>query len=207
MNNILEETKKLLQDYVDKEHGGSVNKASNALGLPVGSGILRKWLIGERAPSLSTIAPIYEQLGVQLSKPDSPSWGNIRIPIMKRPTGSSFGDLAEYDGAMPFTPEQFSEYGVTQKDAVLIKVADDAMATDFRAGDLALVNQADKDLSEGRYYAMLISGALAIRLVQRGIGSTVLKATNPNFRTLEVTDSQMNLVEVIGRIVMSVKKM
>ena len=206
MSNILEDTRKLLQAYVDKEHDGSVNKASNALGLPQGSGLLRKWLVGERAPSLSTIAPIYEMLGVQLSEPDSTSWGNIRIPILHRPTGSAFGAMDEMDGSMPFAPDQFEAFGVSREAAMLVKVADDAMSPEFRAGDMALIDRAENGLVEGRYYALLIGGALALRLIQRGIGSTVLKATNPNFRTLEVPDEQMNQVEIVGRIVMAVKR-
>ena len=202
---IIDQTVDFLQAYIDKVYDGNQTKAAQGLG--VSYGLLRKWLLRERVPSLSSIAPIYQMMGVRLSPPNEEQMHQVLIPILKRKTGSSFGAIDETDGRMPFTPEQFMSFGVNKDDAALLNIADDAMAPDFRAGDLALVNQADKDLSEGRYYAMLISGALAIRLVQRGIGSTVLKATNPNFRTLEVADSQMNLVEVIGRVVMAVKKM
>ena len=68
--NFIEDIKKALRLYVDREHNGVTSQAEKALGLAEGSGLLSKWLKprgdkGERVPSLLQIAPLFPQLGIR----------------------------------------------------------------------------------------------------------------------------------------------
>lgn len=71
---FIEDIKKALRLYVDREHNGVTSQAEKALGLAEGSGLLSKWLKqrgdkGERVPSLLQIAPLFPQLGIRVFFP------------------------------------------------------------------------------------------------------------------------------------------
>lgn len=84
--NFIEDIKKALRLYVDREHDGVTSQAEKALGLAEGSGLLSKWLKprgskGERVPSLLQIAPLFPQLGIRVFFP----WENLptEVPDVK----------------------------------------------------------------------------------------------------------------------------
>ena len=71
---FIENVKKALRLYVDREHNGVTSQAEKALGLAEGSGLLSKWLKprgdkGERVPSFLQIAPLFPQLGIRVFFP------------------------------------------------------------------------------------------------------------------------------------------
>lgn len=61
----------LLRHVCERDYGGNKSKMSRALNLDEKSGLLGKWLKGERVPSLTAIAPILASLGVRLALPDT----------------------------------------------------------------------------------------------------------------------------------------
>ena len=67
MKSLTETAKEILQDYVDKEHGGVRSRAARALNLSHMT--LKQWLDGTRTPNLEALSPVFAQLGVSFSRP------------------------------------------------------------------------------------------------------------------------------------------
>jgi len=68
---LIEQALAILQRYVDEKHGGSKRAATIALGMNPTTGLLGKWLRRERVPSMTSLAPILEMLGVCLNFPEA----------------------------------------------------------------------------------------------------------------------------------------
>ena len=79
---FIEQFRAALRRYVDMEHDGIVSRAERALGLAQGSGLLHKWLRGERIPSLLQASPLFPLLGITFRFP-SDSFPDI--PLSKNP--------------------------------------------------------------------------------------------------------------------------
>ena len=66
-NNLIDQALKILADYCKKEYGGNKSAMSEAFGLNPKTGLLGKWLNGARVPSMSSLSPILEKIGVNLT--------------------------------------------------------------------------------------------------------------------------------------------
>ena len=66
---FIENVKKALRLYVDREHNGVTSQAEKALGLAEGSGLLSKWLKPRGVPWLLQVAPLFPQLGIHVFFP------------------------------------------------------------------------------------------------------------------------------------------
>lgn len=67
MKNLAEDARVILQEYVDKEHGGVKSRAAKALGMS--NMTLNQWLDGKRTPNLENLSPVFELLGISFSSP------------------------------------------------------------------------------------------------------------------------------------------
>ena len=70
-NNLIDQALKILADYCKKEYGGNKSAMSEAFGLNPKTGLLGKWLNGTRVPSMSSLSPILEKIGVNLTLADA----------------------------------------------------------------------------------------------------------------------------------------
>lgn len=123
--NFIEDIKKALRLYVDREHNGVTSQAEKALGLAEGSGLLSKWLKprgdkGERVPSLLQIAPLFPQLGIRVFFPweklpmESPDTRELEAEIQRLKL-----ELAKKDGAIEALNSRLDRYekGTEKKSA------------------------------------------------------------------------------------------
>lgn len=69
--NLVAQSLDILSNYVERQHKNNRRAAARALGIDSASGLLGKWLNGERVPSASKLFPILEKLGVTLKLPES----------------------------------------------------------------------------------------------------------------------------------------
>lgn len=67
MSDFFESAIEVVRQAVEREYGGNVTKAAQALGVSVPS--LHQWLSGNRKPSLAKLSPLLQALGVQLALP------------------------------------------------------------------------------------------------------------------------------------------
>lgn len=66
---LIPQALRILAQYVNDVHGGNKQAAMKALGMKAQTGLLGKWLRGERVPSLTSLSPILERLGCSLAAP------------------------------------------------------------------------------------------------------------------------------------------
>ena len=66
MKSVAEETIDILKSLVADKFDGNISQASRYLKLDPSSGILRKWLTGERSPTLANISSVFEILEISL---------------------------------------------------------------------------------------------------------------------------------------------
>lgn len=69
--NLIEQALAILEKAVNDLYGGNKSAAMTAWGMNPSTGLLGKWLRKERTPSMSSLSPILERLGVALNFPQS----------------------------------------------------------------------------------------------------------------------------------------
>ena len=65
--NLIEQALEIFADYCEKEYGGNKSAMSVAFGMNHKTGMLGKWFNGTRVPSLSSLSPLLERIGVNLT--------------------------------------------------------------------------------------------------------------------------------------------
>lgn len=66
--NLIEQALEILAQHLEKEYGGNKSAMSEAFGMNPKTGMLGKWLNGTRVPSMSSLSPILEKIGVTLNQ-------------------------------------------------------------------------------------------------------------------------------------------
>ena len=90
---FIEQALDVLREYIDRRHGGVVSRAAKALGFKDPS-LLNQWLGGTRVPSLSTLGPVLDQLGVSLHTPAANLDDFAMIPKVEAKAGlAAFEDM------------------------------------------------------------------------------------------------------------------
>lgn len=69
--NLIEQALDILAKHLEKEYGGNKTAMSEAFGMNPKTGMLGKWLNGTRVPSMSSLSPILEKIGVTLNQKSS----------------------------------------------------------------------------------------------------------------------------------------
>jgi len=69
--NLIDQALAILEKAIKERFDGNKSKAMMAWGMNPSTGLLGKWLRKERIPSMSSLSPILESLGVSLNLPNS----------------------------------------------------------------------------------------------------------------------------------------
>lgn len=168
--NLIEQALGILQNYVNCQHGGNRRAASIALGMGSQSSLLGKWLKRERVPSMSSLAPILEKLGVGLSPPDpEPDRDVCFVNARVVPAGEGVtppqaedyiaapmvGEVGAGPGYIP--QEEVKSWFLAYKHhpavrlrrnllAVELGKSSDSMMPTLNPGDIVLVDRDDRDV-------------------------------------------------------------
>lgn len=62
--------KKILSDYIDKFHGGNIDKAAQVLGITTST--LWRWIKTDNLPNVEKLIPVFEALQIKLTTPQHP---------------------------------------------------------------------------------------------------------------------------------------
>ena len=110
---FIEQALDVLREYIDRRHGGVVSRAAKALGFKDPS-LLNQWLGGTRVPSLSTLGPVLDQLGVSLHTPAANLDDFAMIPKVeaKAGAGSSLLTSDRVEGLYAFRKQFLARIGV-----------------------------------------------------------------------------------------------
>lgn len=178
MNNLVDEARTILQNYVDKEHQGVKSRAASALGL---SNItLGQWLNGSRIPNLEALSPVFAKLGIGFSLPArEPDRDVCFVNARVVPAGEGIeppqaedyiaapmvGELGAGPGYVP--QEEVRSWFLAYKNhpavrfrrnllAVEIGKDSDSMQPTLNPGDIVLVDRDDRNVQHAGHMMLVL---------------------------------------------------
>jgi len=89
----------------------------------------------------------------------------------------------------------------TPEDLVLLAVSGEAMAPTLRDGDLALVDQSQREPVMGRIHALAVDARILLRRLDARPGKLVIVSDNRDYPALELSPAEARSVRILGRVV------
>lgn len=148
-----------LEKIVNDQFNGNIRKAALSLGITYQT--LYSWVGNKsRLPSLKVLEPVLDRLNVQFNFPESVKLDFDYIPKVaaKAGAGSSLETSGETIGLYAFRKDYISAQGIHPRSSILLDVVGDSMEPLLKEGDTILVDQADKDVRDGKTYLVAYTG-------------------------------------------------
>lgn len=183
---------------------------------------LSKYMAGDNSPSALVALKIAQACGVPvqwlLSTGDGDlsghtsdqSGGTFSVPILDVSAGQGpaleNGEV-EVAGFVPFPEIFLRQLGITPAKARIITGRGDSMLPTIADGASALINVADRDLVDGRIYALRGPDGLQIKRVQRSWdgGVTLISDNKEIYPAVHISRNDSERLAVIGRVVWAEK--
>lgn len=101
-----------------------------------------------------------------------------------------------------------TELGTSPNSLVLISAVGDSMEPTLRAHDLLLIDRSVMTVKQDAIYAFAVEGELRIKRIQRLFdGSLIIKSDNPGYSAETLPPDQAGLINIVGRVVWSGRRM
>ena len=98
--------------------------------------------------------------------------------------------------------------GLSIKELALINVKGDSMEPTLSSDDLILVDLRERHIQENAIYVLRLNGSLLVKRIQQKLdGTVVVKGDNPIYEPEVLKSEAAGLLNVIGRVVWSGRKM
>ncbi len=200
--NILQQTQEILRGLVENQFGGNFSAASVYFGLDPKTGILRKWIRGERAPSLTALSPVFEKLGISLREPHQQITHYDFVPKIaaRAGAGASLETSDEVEGFYAFRKDFMGMQHISSAHSVMLDVSGDSMGPLFRDGDTILVDKSDTEIRDGRIYLVTLGDELRVKHVQKTLHGLLLRSENPRYADVPVEGPDLETFIVHGRV-------
>jgi phage repressor protein C with HTH and peptisase S24 domain len=99
-----------------------------------------------------------------------------------------------------FRTDWLKSKGVTS-DMILINVYGNSMEPELKDGDTVLIDTSRKEILAGSIYAVGIDDTIMVKRIEKHPGKLVLISDNKDYETLDLSQSEMDSVRIIGKIV------
>jgi len=99
-----------------------------------------------------------------------------------------------------FRTDWLKSKGVTS-DMILINVYGNSMEPELKDGDTVLIDTSRKEILAGSIYAVGIDDTIMVKRIEKHPGKLVLISDNKDYETLYLSQSEMDSVRIIGKIV------
>lgn len=200
-NSIITQVRMLLKEYVDTHHDGVVRRAAKEFGMEEGA-LLTQWLSGQRTPSLKTLAPILEKMGVTLSAPTLDPVEYVMIPKVaaKAGAGSSLITDDAVAGFYAFRREFLQREHICASKSVMMDVLGDSMSPLIMNKDTILVDQSATDLRDGKIFLIRLGEELLVKRVQKAPRGWLLVSQNSDYAPIPVEGPDLEIFHVYGRV-------
>ncbi len=96
--------------------------------------------------------------------------------------------------------------GLKAKDCAMFKVSGDSMTPTLSNGDDIIINQAEKQLKDGQIFVLNHQGTMWVKKVQLAFAGVELLSDNKDYKAIVLTQEEANSLNVIGRVVRSIKE-
>ena len=198
---FIEQALDVLREYIDRRHGGVVSRAAKALGFKDPS-LLNQWLGGTRVPSLSTLGPVLDQLGVSLHTPAANLDDFAMIPKVeaKAGAGSSLLTSDRVEGLYAFRKQFLARIGVNPDHAVMLDVMGTSMEPLSRDGDTILVDQCAGEPRDNQIFLVGLDGEVMVKWLNKIPGGWCIHSQNPDVRDVDVVGADLESFRVFGRV-------
>ncbi|WP_417292559.1 S24 family peptidase [Desulfovibrio porci] len=200
-NEIIKQVRKLLREYIDTHHDGIVRRAAKEFGMEEGA-LLTQWLSGQRTPSLKSLAPILEKMGVTLQAPSLDPVEYVMIPKVAARAGAGSSLLTEdaVHGYYAFRREFLQREHICGNHAVMLDVLGDSMAPLILNRDTILVDQSSTELRDGNIYLVGLGDELLVKRLQRTPRGWMLVSQNQDYAPMTVEGPDPENFRVYGRV-------
>lgn len=200
---FLDQVMDVLREYVEREHNGVISRAARALGFKDAS-LLNQWLCGLRVPSLSTLAPIMDQLGISLHAPEKGAGMDDYAMIPKvearAGAGSSLLTSDRVAGLYAFRTPFLARIGVNPAQAVMMDVMGTSMEPLMRDGDTILVDQSDREARDNQIFLIGLDEELLVKRLHKIPGGWLLHSQNPEVQDVSVRGADLEFLRIFGRV-------
>jgi phage repressor protein C with HTH and peptisase S24 domain len=84
---------------------------------------------------------------------------------------------------------------------ILIDVYGNSMEPELKDGDTVLIDTSQKEILAGSIYAVGIDDTIMVKRLEKHPGKLVLMSDNKDYETIYLSQSEMDSVRIIGKIV------
>ena len=191
-----------LEKIVNDQFNGNIRKAALSLGITYQT--LYSWVGNKsRLPSLKVLEPVLDRLNVQFNFPESVKLDFDYIPKVaaKAGAGSSLETSGETIGLYAFRKDYISAQGIHPRSSILLDVVGDSMEPLLKEGDTILVDQADKDVRDGKTYLVAYGEELKVKHVLKSPRGLILRSENTRYADVLIEPEELGTYAVIhGRV-------
>ena len=201
MKLFLESAIDALRNYVNERHDGNVSRAAKALGMK--TNILYQWLAGTRSPSLTSLGPVFDAMGITLDLPGVESYDFDYIPKVaaKAGAGSSLETSGETIGLYAFRKDYITAHGIHPKSSILLDVVGDSMEPLLKDGDTIVVDQSDKEVRDGKTYLVAYGEELRVKHILKMPRGLILRSENQRYADVLIEPEELGTYAIIhGRV-------
>ncbi len=114
--------------------------------------------------------------------------------------GGSFITSDNVENYYAFRNDWLTKMKIKPEKAFLMKVIGDSMADLINDGDVVLIDTLDKYFYEGKIYAIAFDDTIFIKKIFRDIDKIILKSENQNYSDIVIDKSEIDKLNIIGRI-------
>jgi len=173
--------------------------ASSGQGQRIAQQILQAHALGDEGrPLLESAIAAIDHLAQEA---EEAAW----VPLVRARLSAGSGSLEtddDVEARYAFRREWVSRKGNAGR-LVLMKITGDSMEPELRDGDMALIDQTQRDVIAGGYYAVGIEDVVMVKQLDSRPGKLILRSLNPAYPPVEV-DLRGDLadgVRIIGRVI------
>lgn len=190
----------ILRSYVDREFNGNVTAAGNYFG--INSHTLRRWLIGDRSPTLTELGKALDLMGIGVSEYEEGLGGYEMVPKVtaRAGAGSSLITSDEVLGYYAFRRDFLNREGIHPKSSVMLDVMGNSMESLIRHKDTILVDQSIKEPSDGKIFLVGFGDELLVKRLQRTPRGWLLRSENRDFADITVEGPDLETFQIYGRV-------
>jgi transcriptional regulator with XRE-family HTH domain len=198
---IIDDTLKFFEDFTQNECEGNLREAARRLGLSYTT--LYDWLkTKRRVPTLKALEPVLSKLNVSLTFPNTRLLDYEFLPV-----GTA---MLNKEGVVELLPSPRAPWpmekgwlisqAIHPEASILVDVRDDTMHPLLRPGDLALIDQADREIKGGEVYLLSLCGDLALRRLVRSPSGLIIHAENATYPAVPVGTQEYQALTIHGRL-------
>lgn len=166
------------------------------------------WMdIGSTLPIQEKQAPSFQSINVWESESDLEP-GFVFVPRMTIRLAAGDGceviEESEKDKRQAFRAEWIRTLGLDAKKLVCMNAQGDSMIPEINDGDSLLVDRSQTQIIDGKIYAIRFGNSLKVKRLYKTLSGVLIQSANADknkYRDEEITGSNLEHIEVLGRVV------